>query len=97
MQFSSITDTLFIGLSRPVVPGGAGGAIASPDQLTLSQLEGVDYANQITSATGTPVFSDFPTALKYILGMIQQKTVLKNTFDFYCFIARLRLVTSNNL
>ena len=36
MQFSSITDTLFIGPSRPVVPGGA---IASPDQVTLSQLK----------------------------------------------------------
>ena len=66
MQFSSITDTLFIGPSRPVVPGGAGGAIASQDQLTLSQPEGADYAHQITRTTGTPGFSDFPTALKYM-------------------------------
>ena len=46
-----------------VVPGGAGG---SPhilaDQLTLSQPGGTDYAQQIT--TGTPKFSDLPTALE---------------------------------
>ena len=32
------------------------------DQLTLSQSGGVDYAHQITS--GTPGFSDLPTALQ---------------------------------
>ena len=58
MQFSSITDTLFIGPSRPVVPGGA---IASPDQLTLSQPEGADYAHQIT--TGTSGFSEVSTVM----------------------------------
>ena len=31
------------------------------DQLTLSQPGGADYAHHIT--TGTPDFSDFPTAL----------------------------------
>ena len=31
------------------------------DQLTLSQPEGTDYAHLIT--TGTPGFSDLPTAL----------------------------------
>ena len=31
------------------------------DQLTLSQLEGTDYAHHIT--TGTPGFSDLPRAL----------------------------------
>ena len=72
MQFSSITNTLFgsplfIGPSKPVILGGAGdAAMASPDQLTLSQTEGADYANQITSTTGTPGFSDFPTALKFM-------------------------------
>ena len=32
------------------------------DQLTLSQPGGADYAQQIT--TGTPGFSDLPTALE---------------------------------
>ena len=32
------------------------------DQLTLSQPRGADYAHQIV-CTGTPGFSDFPTAL----------------------------------
>ena len=69
-------------------------AIVSPDQLTLSQVEGADYANQITSTTGTPGFSDFPTALKYLYRMIGQKTLLKNTFDLYCFIALLLVFDS---
>ena len=42
-----------------VVPGGAGGAMA--DQLTLSQPGGTDYGHLIT--TGTPGFSELPTAL----------------------------------
>ena len=33
------------------------------DQLTLSQPRGTDYAHHIT--TGTPRFSDLPTALNY--------------------------------
>ena len=45
---------------------GPGGAIASSDQLTLSQPEGADFAHPITSTTGTPGLLDFPTALKYI-------------------------------
>ena len=47
--------------SKGVVPGGAGGAQILADQLTLSQPGGTDYAYLIT--TGTPGFSDFPTAL----------------------------------
>ena len=49
---------------RPVVPGCAGCAMAHPDladQLTLFQPGGTDYAHVIT--TGTPGFSDLPTAL----------------------------------
>ena len=49
---------------RGVVPGGAGGAMAPQilaDQLTLSQPGGTKYAHLIT--TGTPGFSDLPTAL----------------------------------
>ena len=51
---------------RPVVPGGAGGAMPwhpqiMADQLTLSQPGGEDYAHHIN--TGTPEFSDLPTAL----------------------------------
>ena len=45
--------------TRGVVPGGAGQILA--DQLTLSQSGGTDYALLIT--TGTPGFSDLPTAL----------------------------------
>ena len=50
----------------PVIPGGAGDAMAPPDygrsdQLTLSQPGGEDYAHHIN--TGTPGFSDLPTAL----------------------------------
>ena len=49
---------------RGVVPGGAGGAMAPPDfgkSVTLSQPGGTDYAHLFT--TGTPGFSDLPTAL----------------------------------
>ena len=45
---------------RGVVPGYARCAMA-PDQLTLFQPGGTDYAHLIT--TGTPGFSDLPTAL----------------------------------
>ena len=51
-------------LCRPVVAGGAGGAMAPPDfarSVTLSQPGGADYAHQNT--TGTSGFSDLPTAL----------------------------------
>ena len=40
---------------RPVLPGGASNAMAP--------LGGADYVHQIT--TGTPGFSDLPTALHY--------------------------------
>ena len=36
--------------ARPVVPGGAGGAMVLADQLTLSQPRGADYAHQIIRA-----------------------------------------------
>ena len=51
---------------RPVVPECVGCAMAHPDladQLTLFQPGGTDYAHLIT--TGTPGFSDLPTALMY--------------------------------
>ena len=44
-----------------VVPGGSGCAMA--DQITLCQPGGTDYAHLIT--TGTPRFSDLPTALPH--------------------------------
>ena len=52
--------------SRGVFPGGARGAMAwhtqiLADQLTLSQPGGADYDHHIS--TGTPGFSDPPTAL----------------------------------
>ena len=50
---------------RPVVPGGAGGAMAPPDfgrsVNPISTRGGADYAHLIT--TGTPGFLDLPTAL----------------------------------
>ena len=46
-------------VSRSVAPWGAGGAMA--DQFTLSQPGEADYAHHIN--TGTPGFSDLPTAL----------------------------------
>jgi hypothetical protein len=52
---------LIIGLSSLGVPGEPW----HPDQLNLSQLGGANYAHHIT--TGTPGFSDLPTALKFIL------------------------------
>ena len=51
-------------LIRPVVPGCAGYAMAHPDfgrSVNPFQLGGSDYAHLIT--TGTPEFSDLPTAL----------------------------------
>ena len=50
--------------SRSVVPGSAGGAMASQilaDQLTLSQPVGADNAHQLQHAA--PRFSDLPTSL----------------------------------
>ena len=47
--------------NRHVVPGCAGCAQILADQLTLFQPGGTDYAHLIT--TGTPGFSDLPTAL----------------------------------
>ena len=46
---------------RPVVPGCAGHTQILADQLTLFQPGGTDCAHLIT--TGTPGFSDLPTAL----------------------------------
>ena len=55
---------LFNTVCRPVVPGCAGCAKASlADQLTLFQPGGTDYAHLIS--TGTPGFSDPPTALTF--------------------------------
>ena len=56
MKFSRFVE---IKSRRPVVPGCAGCAMA--DQLTVFQPGGTDYAHLIT--TGTPGFSDLPTAL----------------------------------
>ena len=50
---------------RPVVPGGAGAAIAPPDfgrSVNPISTMGADNAHRIT--TGTPGFSDLPTALQ---------------------------------
>ena len=50
--------------SRGVVPGGAGVAMAPPDfgrSVNPISTRGTDYAHLIS--TGTPGFSDLPTAL----------------------------------
>ena len=52
---------------RAVVPGCAGCAMAHPDfgrSVNPISTRGTDYAHLITS--GTPGFSDLPTALHYI-------------------------------
>ena len=49
---------------RGVVPGGAEGAMVSPDfdrSFNLISARGTDYVHLVT--TGTPRFSDLPTAL----------------------------------
>ena len=53
---------------RPVVPGCTGCAVAHPDfgrSVNPIPTRGTDYAHLIT--TGTPGFSDLPTALFYAL------------------------------
>ena len=55
-------------LSRPVVPGCAGCAMAHPDicrSVNPISTKGTDYAHLIT--TGTPGFSDLPTALLSVI------------------------------
>ena len=41
---------------RGVDPGGAGVSMAHPDQLTLFQPGGTDYAHQITTAPSPQIF-----------------------------------------
>ena len=51
---------------KDVAPRGAGGAMASPDvgrSVNPISIKGTDYA-QLTT-TGTPGFSDLPTALDH--------------------------------
>ena len=52
------------GLSSLGVPGVPWHTQYLADQLTLFQLGGTDYTHLIT--TGTPGFSDLPTALVYM-------------------------------
>ena len=56
------------GLSSLGVPGVPGHTQILADQLTLFQPGGTDYAHLIT--TGTPGFSDLPTALTYVLPLV---------------------------
>ena len=51
---------------RPVIPGGAGGAMPPPNfvrSVNPISNRGTNYAHLTT--TGTPGFSDLPTALYY--------------------------------
>ena len=56
-----VTPEICSGLSSLGVPGVPGHTQILADQLTLFQPGGTDYAHVIT--TGTPGFSDLPTAL----------------------------------
>ena len=76
---------------RPVVPEGAGGAIDPQilaDQLTLSQPGGADYAHHIT--TGTPGFSDLPTALAHAISSQAVWVFLRYVFIFELFSTPLQ-------
>ena len=64
------------GLSSLGVPGVPWHTQILADQLTLFQPGGTDYAHLIT--TGTPVFSDLPTALEFIMR--------NSEFQFRCFM-----------
>ena len=55
---------LFAGVSSLGVPGVPWHTQILADQLTLFQPGGTDYAHLIT--TGTPGFSDLPTALQIL-------------------------------
>ena len=57
----SLFSTYISGLSSLGVPGVPWHTQILADQLTLFQPGGTDYAHLIT--TGTPGFSDLPTAL----------------------------------
>ena len=73
-SFRSDKNTLYYISYRPVVPGCAGCAMAHPDladQLTLFEPGVTDFAQLIT--TGTPGFSDLPTALLYRPLIMSQK------------------------
>ena len=64
-DYSCISCRVFVKF-RPVVPGCAGCAMAHPDfgrSLNSISSRGTDY-NQLKT-TGTPGFSDLPTALYY--------------------------------
>ena len=71
-------------LFRNVVPGGTGGAMA--DQLTLYQPGGADYAHHIN--TGTPGFSDLPTALLFVSYL---HIVSSFSCDSYCRKRRIEI------
>ena len=63
-------------LSRGVVHGGADGAMAPPDfgrSVNPTSNRGTEYAHLITTATGTPGFSNLPTALLSINDVIALK------------------------
>ena len=65
MHFLSLVWMLSLKF-RGVVSEGAGGAMAPPDfgrSVNPISTRGTDYAHLIT--TGTPGFSDLPTALKF--------------------------------
>ena len=67
-------------IRRGVVPGGAGGAMALADQLTLSQPKGADYAHQIILAL--PDFQTFPRPCKVLTLQHDGKSKCRSQFNF---------------
>ena len=65
---------MFSGLSSLGVPGVPWHTQILADQLTLFQPGGTDYAHLIT--TGTPGFSDLPTALYISIHMLMDDSNL---------------------
>jgi hypothetical protein len=64
------------------------------DQLSLSQPEGKDYAHQIT--TGTPGFSDLPTALNFGTHRKALSVPLHNTSSLLKRYEKIQLIPSRD-
>ena len=79
---------LVVSVYTGVVLGGAGGAMAPPDfgrPVTPISTRGTDYSHLIT--TGTPGFSDLPTALDCKIKLLKRG---KNA----CILSSLKGCTS---
>ena len=73
------------GLSSLGVPGVPWHTQILGDQLTLFQPGGTDYAHLIT--TGTPRFSDLPTALDIRCQKVEKTGFFRAKFFFHCTLS----------